>query len=174
MPRTSNLRLVIDTDVLAASSTRGGRCCLEALETIRQMRYKIVRTPQLMAEGARHSSAYSIKWLAVMKKKRRIFEPVGDLTNATLRQRICEAARDDRDWREMEKDMHLIEAALASGRRIISRENNARNRFLRIVPQVRPIGQVAWKNPEKAEHCTIDWLRNGASLNGHLLADEQT
>jgi hypothetical protein len=60
----------------------------------------------------------------------------------------------------MLKDVHLLEAALATDKRIISNDDEARNSYKRI-PSVR---LLLWINPSHQEETAIEWLNAGAKL----------
>ena len=64
---------------------------------------------------------------------------------------------------EMLKDVHLLEAALATDRRIVSNDDEARNSY-KGLPHVR---LVLWINPSRQEETAVEWLNAGAKLERH-------
>lgn len=69
----------------------------------------------------------------------------------------------------MVKDIHLVEAALASqaGKAVVSADSVVRTYFIAHVPCDRRIGVVVWVNPEIEEDQCLEWLRAGAKLERH-------
>jgi len=61
---------------------------------------------------------------------------------------------------EMVKDVHLLEAALATDKRIASGDDTASG-FYRGIPEVR---MVLWINPAREEERAMEWLGEGAKL----------
>jgi hypothetical protein len=72
----------------------------------------------------------------------------------------------------LEKDYHLLEAALGADHTVISLDEVIRRLFARAAADVQECQQVAWVNPAKAEEHAVDWLAEGAELrNERLLAN---
>lgn len=78
--------------------------------------------------------------------------------------RISRAEGAERLRSVMEKDRHLIEAALASEGRVVSLDEEVRVQFRAHsdrLPEVRPI---CWVNPSRSEEAACDWLKSGAPV----------
>jgi hypothetical protein len=89
-----------------------------------------------------------------MTDKRRVFR-LTDGRDESLRRRMITDA--------MLKDVHLLEAALATDKRIISNDDRARNSF-RPIPDVR---LVLWVNPSRPEEKAVEWLNSGAGIESY-------
>jgi len=168
MPRTFSKRLVIDASIASASGGEKAtfptsKHCRDFLKEVLRICHRVVWTEEIISEWNRHQSNFARSWRATMDGKRNKVFPLKEQTNANLRQRIREAALHEKDWQEMEKDCHLIEAALAADLAVLSVEENVRRRFARIAPHVEELRTIMWVNPAKeAEHC-MEWLSRGAS-----------
>jgi hypothetical protein len=64
----------------------------------------------------------------------------------------------------MEKDAHLLEAALLTDRIVISCDEKVRVLFRAACREVHEIRQVHWANPEKEDEAVADWVREGARV----------
>lgn len=167
MPRTFSKRLVIDASIAKAAGGENAtfpssKHCRDFLKEVLRICHRVVLTEEITREWDRHQSNFARSWRVAMRQKRKI-PPLKKETNALLRQRIREAALHEKDWQEMEKDCHLIEAALVADLAVVSVEENARRRFARVAAQVEELRTVAWINPaNEEEHCP-EWLNSGAS-----------
>lgn len=64
------------------------------------------------------------------------------------------------------KDVHMIEAAFATEKRIISTDDKARKHFgLQILESYNKLREILWVNPEKPEEKCVEWLENGAETD---------
>lgn len=167
MPRTFSKRLVIDASIAKAAGGEdatfpSSKHCRDFLKEVLRICHRVVWTEEIAREWNRHQSNYARRWRVAMRQKgKEVF--LKEQTNALFRQRIREAALHEKDWQEMEKDCHLIEAALASDLAVVSVEENARKRFARVAAETTALRTIAWVNPTKEdEHC-MDWLNRGAN-----------
>jgi len=62
----------------------------------------------------------------------------------------------------MLKDLILIEAALASDKTVVSRDDTVRRLFRANLARLRALRPVVWVNPERPDEAAVDWLRSGA------------
>ena len=68
----------------------------------------------------------------------------------------------------MQKDFHLLDAALATDQTIISLEEIIRGLFARATQRVGEIRDIVWVNPERMEEEEpLVWLQNGAPPDDH-------
>jgi hypothetical protein len=70
--------------------------------------------------------------------------------------------------REMQKDRHLLTAALAADEIILSLNETDRRRFAEACDDLPPIRTIVWTNPEREADNCLDWLEQGASPEPHL------
>jgi hypothetical protein len=62
----------------------------------------------------------------------------------------------------MDKDFHLIEAALASDRAIISLDDTVRQLYSQAAISVGEIKKIVWGNPVNPNDDLLLWLQNNA------------
>lgn len=86
------------------------------------------------------------------------------LVNHELRGRIERVVASEKGREAVLKDFHLIEAALATDRMVISLDENAKGLFAAASRILGALRNVAWVNPDKPEERPIPWLENGARL----------
>jgi hypothetical protein len=135
--------------------------CALFLDQVRDLKYQIVMNEKILEEWNRHQSRYSSQWIAYMTERKRVFKR-RIARNVSLRRKMITEA--------MLKDVHLLEAALATDKRIVSNDDRARNSFRRI-PDVR---LVAWVNPSQPEETAVEWLKRGARLERYRLLEHAT
>jgi len=86
----------------------------------------------------------------------------------TLHEKIEATATQEIDINAMLKDFHLLGAALATDKTIISLDETVRELFARATQQVGEIRGIIWVNPDRTtEEQPIAWLRNGAPPEAH-------
>lgn len=163
--------MVVDTDVVCASSPEGGVRCSEFLYRVYKMRYYVAITPDILSEWKTHLSRFARKWQRWMYG-RRLFKHYSeaDVRNDDLRAKMCGSVANGKPRKAMLKDIHLIETAIVTDRRIASRDKEARTLFREVTPRIREMQDIAWVNPERPEDDAISWLKDGAPMDGHLLA----
>jgi ABC-type iron transport system FetAB ATPase subunit len=72
-------------------------------------------------------------------------------------------AQSDKQRDAMAKDILLLEAALATDRRIVSLdENTARKYYTQAAKTIPKLREIVWVNPDKPEEQPIEWLQAGA------------
>jgi hypothetical protein len=96
----------------------------------------------------------------------------------SLKSRLPRAAKDPSILAIMEKDRHLIEAALIIDRRVVSLDEKVREHFRAQQPTLREVREICWVNPEFAEQELLAWLERGAPADrslmlGHLPTEPQ-
>ncbi len=167
MTRRRTVALVIDANVAQACSERSLvsenhqiAASIRALVAVRDHPALLVAfCPALRDEWNRHKSGWSHKWLYAMTSERRVRDcdpPIRDHL------RRCVASLEETAKQEAEKDVHLIELAVHTSRRVLSHEKTCRKIFCGLVGRVAKLGSVMWAGPTE-EGC-IDWLHAGAPL----------
>ena len=111
--------------------------------------HRVTMTRVLREEWDRHQSQFAKAWLAEMTSKAKV-QDVADVRNEQLR---AEAPNTP----SAQKDLHLIEAALATDRIVISLDNRARTELA-----VHTAAEVMWVNPVDEGGHVIYWLNKGA------------
>ena len=161
-------RLVIDADVARSAGLSEhpiSSACREFLATVLSIGHHVVMSEAIQEEWGRHRSIYSLKWLTRMYGKKQVdrnkIEPDED-----LRERIDMAVIPNHKA-IVAKDVHLIEAAIATDRLITSRDERARRAFGNASANVSELKQIVWVNPTQDDEKPTDWLRDGAKTEAH-------
>jgi len=85
-----------------------------------------------------------------------------DVRNDLIRDAIVSQLETDSDREAVEKDVHLIEAALASDQTVFSRDEKARAALKRSAQGLASIRHICWVTPEHDLDELIHWLEEGA------------
>jgi hypothetical protein len=96
-----------------------------------------------------------------MFSQRRVIQP-GTLENDEFRERLLSLASSESVRDEMEKDAHLIEAALQHDRIVLSRDDAMRQILRGLAAEIREVAQIFWSNPAVEEEGVRAWLKGGA------------
>ena len=106
----------------------------------------------------------------VRKKIDRINPPEDE----KLQDKITNIVGNEDEIEAMQKDFHLLQAALATDQTIISLDETIisldetiRELFKRASQQVGEIRDIIWVNPDRADEQSIAWLQNGALPETH-------
>ena len=156
--------LVIDASIARAAGRKDhpvSKACRDLLVAVLKICHRVVITREIAAEWDRHQSNFTVLWRASMNARKKVRRP-GAVQNDTLRTRIHTSSLTQKAREALSKDMHLIEAALATDLAVISIDEEARALFRTIARKVRPLKQVLWVNPVKKEDRAIEWLEEGA------------
>ena len=81
--------------------------------------------------------------------------------------KISSTGKSKKQVGNMEKDFHLLQAALATDQVIISCDKTVQKLFKQASQQIDEIQQIIWVNPDRAEDQPITWLQNGAPPEAH-------
>lgn len=158
-------RLVIDASVARAAGeesedgTVSGLC--HDFLSMAEEHHTLVLTRAIWDEWKKHQSGFSRRWLRRMHGARKVFD--SDIEpDSPLRQAILATSLNARQRRDLEKDVHLIEGALATDRRIASLDVRVRGLFAVAAGRVRRLRPVLWVNPSNADEFVVRWLETGA------------
>ncbi len=149
---TVSRRLVIDASVASAaglSMSPDSRRCREFLQVVLRISHRATMTPLLRDEWKRHQSLFARAWLAEMASKAKV-ENMADVPNEQLRAQAP-------GTRSAQKDLHLVEEALATDKIVISLDDLARTEL-----SVRAAAEVMWVHPVDEGGRVIYWLNKGA------------
>lgn len=137
------------------------RLCREVLDAILSAGHRVVLSPECLAEWKRHRSGYSRLWLVRMISRRRALF-TESVRNEDLRRRLNQVGLRDRERRAVEKDLHLVEAALPHDRIVLSRDEAIRQILRGVAVQIRELQGLLWGNPIIEEEKVVAWLEGGA------------
>ncbi len=124
-------------------------------------RHMLVMTKAIGSEWDRHASPWTRKWRVSMYSQRRVYRP-SLKSDDILRIKIEDKTSKERDLDEMLKDLHLIDAAMATDRSIVSLDENARVPFAAVSDGVGELRNIVWVNPAKENERPVEWLLDGA------------
>lgn len=171
MAKVRSRRLVIDASVarsaggVPATDPRS-KACREFLLTVLAVCHQVVMTPAIAEEWRSNRSSFARKWRVQMDARKKVFRAPDHENEALLRQ--CEAAFPaGASLAAALKDLHLIGAALATDRAVVSLDETARRLFSILARSGPCISAVTWLNPEKPEDEVLSWLEEGASDERH-------
>ena len=120
-------------------------------------------TPAIRDEWDKHQSNFARKWRRSMMARKKLnlvnLEELEDLRQKIDLINIPQASKT-----AMLKDCHLIEAAIATDRRIISMDAAARELFSAASHNIKEIKDVIWANPATDSEQVMAWLKEGAPV----------
>ncbi|MCC6394460.1 MAG: hypothetical protein IT167_27945 [Bryobacterales bacterium] len=149
MSERKSKRLVIDACVVRAAGDKeqgiSSKCRRFLDETLR-ICDRMVMTPKLRQEWNKHQSLFATKWRASMIARKKMV-PIQDSGDVTLLIEVQDAAESGAGRREMTKDIHLMEAALATDHIVVTIERDSFARFERIKAKVPRLAGVQVFNP---------------------------
>ncbi len=150
-------RLVIDADVVQSAGETDhpvSSACRKFLEAVLDVGHHVVMTDAINKEWHSHISKYSRKWRRRMWGSRRVVRIDGERDDH-LRKRIDKAVTQDKK-EIVVKDIHLIEAAIATDWLVTSQDERARGTFGNAADAVRELRQIVWVNPTRDDEKSID------------------
>ena len=165
-------QLVIDTDVAQASGDEDATDprainCRDFLKEVRSQNHWVVMTREISDEWKRHQSRFALEWRVSMDARRRI-DRIDPPEDKELRDKVTNTASDEDEIEAIEKDFHLLQAALGTDQTIISLDETVRGLFKRASQQIGAIRGIIWVNPDRTvEEQPIAWLQNGAPAEMH-------
>ena len=171
--RVPSVRLVIDANVLRGASRTAGadppgstlRAVLVAVLTIC---HRAVTSPQLEREYATHASAFGTRWLSAMQRKGKVGGVLAAETKRARRWKQSAALTSPKQKAALEKDLHLVLAAMEADGVVVSCETHVRD-LLRRVMTPEDMAHIGWALVD--DH-TVAWLEGGARRAAVLLGDE--
>ncbi len=194
MKHSDSKRIVIDASVARSSGDKNAtfplsKHCRDFLLAVRENEMFMVFSPEIREEWNRHQSSFALTWRASMvaRKKLHIAKSPHD---EALRKKIAEATLTTNIFEKliitttakalevMDKDYHLLEAALVTDQNVVSLDEVVRKHFSAICQHVSEIKEIVWVNPGKLEEKPIEWLNDGAEnerqrqLRNFLATDE--
>jgi len=84
------------------------------------------------------------------------------LEDENLRGKITDVAPDSKSRSGMLKDVHLVEAAFAADRIIISCDKTVEEAFAGASAIIHRLQEIIWVNPKIDTQSVLEWLRKGA------------
>jgi hypothetical protein len=125
--------------------------------------HKVVLTATQFQEWQKHQSPFTRNWLARMASKK-LWHVLAPEPDSRLADRIYALECTDRVRKEMLKDVHLLENALATDDVVLSQETNVFGLFCKHTSALQVPRPVAWVNPADDVSACIAWLMTGAEV----------
>lgn len=162
---TDQVAVVVDADVLrAAGSTDhpSSRLARQALEAIRSGKHRLVLCGPLQREYKQNESLFARRWRSnmVARKQLQRWDYVED---SALRNLLVDVLPEDATSQRTAvlKDAHLLEAAAATGQRIVSKDAKAKALFQKACPKLKEHGRLLWGDLTEQPEGTIEWIAQG-------------
>lgn len=161
-------RIVVDTNVARSASESEhpvSDACRRVMEAMMAQQHRVVLSATQYWEWQKHQSGYSKNWLARMmgKKLHVVLNPEPD---SGLTHKIHTLDCTDKARKEMLKDVHLLESALATDYAVVSQETNVLALFTAHAELMQIPQPVAWVNPAADATSCLAWLEGGAKVAG--------
>ena len=157
--------LVIDANIVQSAGERSAhrlsKSCRSFLVAVRSGNFHVVVTTPILEEWKRHETQFSRIWHRSMAGRKRICRRRDIGPDVHLRRRVLSNVQ-SQEVEATKKDVHLLEAALATDSHIGSSDEVARNRFSRVSREVSELATIVWINPTAPREGAVNWLKNGA------------
>lgn len=163
--------IVVDASVARAAGTSEhptSRHCRAFLDAIHHNSTCLCTfSPSLQKEWKRHASRLSVTWLTRMYARKRVVTVADGLSKplekALVRCALRIAGPNQDDLQQMvaaalSKDAHLIEAAIATGKRVASLDDVVRGYLRTCAEKTASISEIAWVNPKIPEELACEWV----------------
>jgi hypothetical protein len=166
MAKVRSQSLVIDASVARAAGPEvavhpTAKHCRDFLLGVVEICHRLVFTPAIEAEWNDHQSGFARRWRRSMFAKKKI-DRIEVPADETLRRKLEQAAAAEKAKNAMLKDVHLIEAARATGMRVVALDEVVRECFRKAAVSVPPLRKVCWVNPDRQTEAPLPWLQAGA------------
>lgn len=171
--------LVIDASIARAAGPEDATAptskqCRDLLVAVLESIHRLTMTPEIQQEWNKHQGRFAIGWRVAMDRKNKIQEipspgnaDLRDKVTSLIGQKIGKTRVTQEICSIMLKDCVLLEAALQSGKSILSLDEKVRFHFSVATENIGEIREIVWVNPDKAEENAIAWLEAGANPEEH-------
>jgi hypothetical protein len=172
-------RLVIDASIARSCGSPTadrppGTTCRDFLYAVLDCEHQVVMTTEIRAEWKKHQSRNTARWLRLMISNGQLFPIQDQLFDAELWETIPDMAKSDQQREAMAKDILLLEAALATDRRIASLDENTARKYYKLAAQTIPkLREIVWVNPDKPAENPIGWLQSDAPADDFRMLGQQ-
>jgi len=168
MPSRKSKRLVIDTSIARSSGGKDAvhptsKHCRDFLQAVLKICHQVVMSEDIEHEWDNHQSNFARMWRTAMVSKRKVCA-VSIQQSARMRSSIQNIAHSEKAAQAMIKDVHLIEAAIATDKIVFSLDEEVRTLFRMAAASIVPLRKVHWANPDNIQEGIIEWLENGARM----------
>jgi hypothetical protein len=169
MSKKTGKSLVIDACIARSASETNhpiSSACRECLKSILKHSHRMVITKEISREWRKHQSPFAQEWLKTMFQRKRLHSlKPSQVENIDGLMDFIDTLEFQKEREDAYKDIHLIEAAIASDKRIISSDEKTARKFFSAATETVPIiGDILWANPVKPEESVADWIAQGTPL----------
>lgn len=123
-------------------------------------------TPEISKEWRKHASQFAIEWWSSMVAAKKVdYIRLDEWTDLWAEIEACASRKGIIAIGQlpgMQKDFHLIRAALQTDKTIISRDNKARNPYSRACARVQQLRDILWMDVSSDK--VAEWIQGGALL----------
>ena len=171
--------IVIDADIMRSAGTSDHPHSSNArmvLEAIRNHGHRMVQCAPIREEHTRHQSRFAYTWRAEMVSRRQ-WVHWQYMEDAELRKTLVAALPETASTNKelaVQKDAHLLEAAAATDKRIVSKDATARNLFRLACPNLGVHKSIQWGDLTGAPAKVIQWIEGGCSERNDFRLCPQT
>jgi hypothetical protein len=162
MKRKKAFAIVVDASVYGGAgrgpeSGPGVIPCINALNAIKDAQLLVVVSPRLLEEG--HIGPFARKWMVQMFARRKVYR-VNDPPVLDALRNLLPDLEEAGVANAISKDLHLVEAALGTDKRILSLDERMRGHLGKLAARIAELSQIHWANPRHPQCHT--WLLDGA------------
>lgn len=166
MGRVNRKMLVIDACVAGSAGgeqaiAAPAKSCRDFLIAVLDNGHKVVLPTTLRVEWEKHASRFTRKWRTVMVSKDRVWD-VEPPALDSVKAKVLESMDSESQERAIEKDFHLIEAAIDTDQTVVSTDEEVRNLLVKATHSVVKLRKVVWVNPSFKNEKPIPWVKSGA------------
>lgn len=168
MKKANSKRLVIDACVARASGGESAtypaaKHTRDFLQAVLTICHKAVMSPAIRDEWNDHQSKFARTWRkSMVARGKLLFSEVAERTD--IRQEVEQSKVTQNQKNAMEKDCHLLEAAIATDFRVVSLDNIARDLYVAEI-KIPDVKNIMWVNPLEDSDQVLVWLNDGAPEN---------
>jgi hypothetical protein len=161
-------QVIIDADVASHASNKPGlskktiaqmnidtRAFLDALHN--ETKDVMVMYPELLHEW-RFASKFSTAWRAQMVSERRE-KMIANPPITEFRSLIANAGLNANEHQTAIDDLHLVEAAIKTGKIVISNERKSRNVLNKAASNVKVLKEIEWVSPRLKSDRPFEWIQ---------------
>lgn len=113
-----------------------------------------------MKEWKKHRSKYARLWYVQMLARKKVHVVKCEPNDLCLKLKVLGVS--EQAYGIMEKDAHLISAALVSDGLILALDDAARHQFGAVSVRLRVLRKIMWLNPALEQDECETWLQQGA------------
>lgn len=157
--------LVVDASVARAAGGADAvhptsTSCRDFLMAMLDICHRVVRTDAIGDEWKRNRSKFFRGWLVNMYGRKKVdqIQP----PEHGLQTKLSNALANPLDRATAMKDVHLLDAAIATRSPIVSHDETSRALFASTCAKVPELQRIVWINPCTVQDAALEWLDRGA------------